>query len=121
MSVSTRDVLYPNIVLSLDIPVQSQQTYYLRFQSGASMTLPLTLWTKDAFFIESGQVQMFHWFFFGGILALLVYNLFLLFTLRTYSYLYFIFCDLASVGMLVVLQYIRVIWGYYIFPEPGIP
>ncbi|OGO61646.1 MAG: hypothetical protein A2029_05900 [Chloroflexi bacterium RBG_19FT_COMBO_47_9] len=41
--VSTRDVLYPNIVLSLNIPTQSHVTYYLRFKSGASMTLPLTL------------------------------------------------------------------------------
>ena len=113
-SVSTRDVLYPNIVLSVYVPEQSQQTYYLRFQSGASMTLPLTLWKKDAFFIESGQVQMFHWFFFGGILALLAYNLFLLFTLRAYSYFYFI-AVLASI-VVVVLSYTGYI-GVFIFPE----
>ena len=42
---TARDLPYPRIVFSLMIPPGSEQTYYLRFQSGASMTLPLTLWT----------------------------------------------------------------------------
>ena len=113
-SVATRDVLYPNIILKLDVPIQSRQTYYLRFQSSASMTLPLTLWTREAFFIESGKVQTFHWFFFGGILSLLAYNLFLFFTLRAYSYFYFI-ALLASL-VVVVLSYMGHI-GVFIFPE----
>jgi hypothetical protein len=46
---STRDVVYPNIVFALNIPTQEQHTFYLRFQSEASMTLPMTLWTKEAF------------------------------------------------------------------------
>ena len=82
MPVSTRDLLYPRIVFDLSIPPQSQQTVYLRFQSGASMTLGLTLWTKDAFSVQSQWVLMFNWLFFGAITALLIYHLFLLFTLR---------------------------------------
>jgi hypothetical protein len=38
--VSTRDVLYPRIILNLFVPTQSQQTTYLRFKNGASMALP---------------------------------------------------------------------------------
>ena len=90
MPVSTRDLLYPRIVFDLSIPPQSQQTVYLRFQSGASMTLGLTLWTKDAFWVQSQWVLMFNWLFFGAITALLIYHLFLLFTLREVSYLLFV-------------------------------
>ena len=50
--VSTRDVFHPQIVFDLLIPTQSQQTYYLRFENGASMALGLTLWNKDAFLID---------------------------------------------------------------------
>jgi len=89
--VSTRDVLNPNIIFDLIVPPQSQQTIYLRFQSGASMTLPLTLWTADAFLNESQLKQMLDWLFYGAIIALLVYHLFLLFSLREASYLFFVF------------------------------
>jgi signal transduction histidine kinase len=87
--VSTRDVLYPKIVFNLNPPAQSQQTYYLRFQNGASMTLPLTLLTQDTFLTETQLEQVMYGLYFGIILALLVYHLFLLFILREASYLYF--------------------------------
>jgi len=112
--ISTRDVVYPDIIFNLSVPTQSRNTFYLRFQNGASMTLPLTLWTKEAFFIESGQVQMLHWLFSGGILALLVYHLFLLITLRESSYLYFVIL-LASL-LIMVLDYTGYM-GVYFFPD----
>jgi signal transduction histidine kinase len=112
--VSTRDVQYPNIVFDLSVPTHSQQTFYMRFQNGASMTLPLTLWTKEAFFTESEQEQMLHWLFFGGILALLVYHLFLLITIREASYLYFVVL-LASL-LLMVFDYTGYM-GVYFFPD----
>ncbi len=89
-SVSTRDVLYPHIVFDLDVPTQGQQTYYLRFQNGASMTLPLTLWTRDAFWVDSQRPTNVPLVVLWHIIALLVYNLFLLFTLKEASYLYFV-------------------------------
>ncbi len=88
--VSTRDVLYPRIVFSLTIPPQSQRTYYLRFQSGASMTLPLTLWTKEAFLNHSIVEQTYMGIFYGVLIGLLFYNLFLFFSLREVNYLFFV-------------------------------
>ncbi len=87
---STRDIIYPHTVFKLNLPPQSQQTYYLRFQSQASMTLPLTLWTMESFFNKSQLELLVNWLFLGGLLALLAYHLFLLFTLREPSYLFFV-------------------------------
>jgi signal transduction histidine kinase len=87
---STRDILYPFIVFQLSVPTLSQQTYYLRFQSGASMTLPLTLWTQSAFSNQSLGELIAHGIFFGVLIGLLFYNLFLLFSLREVSYFYFV-------------------------------
>ncbi len=88
--VSSRDVIYPNIIFNLNLPTHDEQTFYLRIKSGASMTIPLTLWTKNAFIVQSGQDLIVHWVIFGGFLALLVYHIFLLITLREASYLYFV-------------------------------
>jgi signal transduction histidine kinase len=112
--VSTRDVVYPKIVFSLSLPTHNQQTYYLRFQSGASMTLPLTLWSKDAFIVKAGQELILHWLIFGGLLALLVYHLFLLVTLKELTYFYFV---TLLTGMLAVLLEYTGYMGVYIFPN----
>ncbi len=111
--VSTRDVIYPNIVFDLVVPTQSPQTYYLRFQNGASMTLSMTLWTKDAFWIESQQEFVLHWLFYGVLIGLLLYNLFLLFSLREANYLYFVI-ELAAT-IFFVLSYDGYL-GIYVLP-----
>jgi signal transduction histidine kinase len=112
--VSTRDVLYPNLVFNLHVPTHSEQTYYLRFKSGASMTLPLTLWTKNAFIVESGRELSLHWFIFGGFLALLLYHLFLLIMLKEAVYLYF---STMLAGMFAVLLEYTGYMGVYLFPN----
>ncbi len=88
--VSTRDVFHPRIVFDLIVPTQSQQTAYLRFQNGASMTLPLTLWSRAAFLNRSLVEQTLMGIFYGVLIGLLFYNLFLLYSLREANYFYFV-------------------------------
>ena len=111
---STRDVLHPQIVFDLIVPTQSQQTAYLRFQNGASMTLGLTLWTVEAFSARAQLELALNSLFFGAVLALLVYYVFLVIVLREAIYLFFVFL-LASL-FATVLSYS----GYlqvYLFPD----
>ncbi len=86
----TRDIRHPHIIFSLIVPTQTQQTYYLRFKSGASMTLPLTLWNERTFIENSAPQDRLAVLFYGILIGLLVYNLFLLFSLREASYFYLV-------------------------------
>ena len=95
--VSTRDVFYPNIVFDLSVPTLSRPTYYLRFQNGASMSLGLTLWEKDAFSTYAQQQNLLRGLFFGALIGLLTYNLLLLSSLRERSYLYLLIEMAAAV------------------------
>lgn len=111
---SSRDRVHPQIVFSLPIAPQDQQTVYLRFQNGASMTLPLTLWTPEAFSIETQVKHVLEGLFLGVLLGLLAYNVFLFLSLRETSYLYLLSCltsiilfDIAYSGYLEA----------YIFPS----
>jgi signal transduction histidine kinase len=88
--VSTRDVPHPRIIFNLTIQPHSQQTYYLRVQNGASMTLALTLWTQAAFLRYSLVEQAWKGIFYGALIALFIYNLFLLYSVRKASYVYFV-------------------------------
>jgi signal transduction histidine kinase len=113
--VSTRDVDYPNFIYDINVPLQSHQTYFIRFKSGASMTLPLTLWTKNAFIDQSGHQLMLHWLIFGGLFALLLYHLFLLIRIREATYLYFV--TLLACMLIFLLDYS----GYMVaFLFPGL-
>lgn len=95
--VSTRDVIHPQIVFNPYIPALGRQTLYLRFQSGASMVLGLTLWTQNAFLIHSQWQHLWNGLFFGILIGLVVYNLFLLFSLRDVNSLYLVIELVATI------------------------
>ena len=118
-SPETRDIAHPHFVFDLTLPTNSQQTIYLRFQSGASLAIPITLWRPGAFLLESQWELVLHGLFYGVLIGLLFYNLFILISLQERSYLYLvillasmIFFDAAYAGYLEVyfipdLYYLR--------------
>jgi signal transduction histidine kinase len=119
---ATRDILYPRIIFDTTVPTQNQQTFYLRFQNGASMTLPLTLWTPEAFLNAALLDQVLHGLFFGALFVLLFYNLFLFFSLREASYLYLvinlvsmIFLEASYTGYLEIIPSLYSL-GLYVLP-----
>lgn len=89
---STRDIFHPRIIFNLEIPTQTLKTFYLRFESGASMTIPLTLWERNTFINDSKPKDELLMLFYGVLIGLLVYNIFLLVSLRELSYLYLVLC-----------------------------
>jgi PAS domain S-box-containing protein len=87
---NTRDEVYHHFVFKLSLPRQAQQTLYLRFENGASMTLPLTLWSLEAF-AQKSRSELFIWGVFYGILLIMIgYNAFLFLSLRDKNYLYYV-------------------------------
>ncbi len=86
----SREIAHHLFVFSLPIPRDAEQTIYLRFENGAAMTLPLTIWSLHAFNEKS---QMGHFglgLFYGILLVMLGYNLFVFLSLRNKSYVYFV-------------------------------
>ncbi|MFN2188945.1 MAG: 7TM-DISM domain-containing protein [Candidatus Promineifilaceae bacterium] len=97
-SPETRDFSNPRIVLNLTIPSQSDETIYLRFQNGGPTILPLTLWQPDRFADAALREQIVAGMFFGVVFGLLLYHLFLFFSLREATYLYLVLL-LAAVAV----------------------
>lgn len=87
----TRNIKHPNYLFSIPRPDSlKQQTVYLRFESEGSMTLPLTLWSIPAFAQKDQQERFIMGLFYGLLLIMLGYNLFIYFSLRESSYLYYV-------------------------------
>ena len=87
---STRDIFYPRIIFTLAIPNDSEQTIYMRFKNGASMTIPLTLWKQETFLNYAGPREDLMGVLYGVLFGLLIFNIFLLISLRETSYLYLV-------------------------------
>ncbi len=86
--VENRDMADRHMVFSLNIPRGSEKTVYLRVRNASSITLDLHLETWTAY-LQANQLDNF-WqgLFYGVLLIMLGYNLFLYFSTREASYLW---------------------------------
>lgn len=87
---SARKVRHPNSVFPITTRLDQKQTFYLRVESDNALILPLNLWTPKKFIEKVADEELVYGVFFGGMLILMLYNLFVYFSVRDVSYLYFV-------------------------------
>ncbi len=63
-----------------------EQAFYLRLRSSGPLQAPLTVWSPSRFARRTQQTSLEHGLFVGAMLVMLVYNLFLLISVREASY-----------------------------------
>jgi two-component system, sensor histidine kinase LadS len=86
---ASREIPYRNFLFDLEEP-KGVATYYLRVQTSGSVTLPLKAWSPNVFFKELMTREPPMWIFYGLMLVMAVYNLFLFFSIREAAYLYYV-------------------------------
>jgi diguanylate cyclase (GGDEF)-like protein len=77
-------------VFLLPQQIRTDQFLYLRLESGSALRVPLLLWQTDAFLSESFLKNLGFGTFFGILLSLFFYNLFVFFVLRDKAYLFYV-------------------------------
>jgi diguanylate cyclase len=93
----TRDIPYYHVVFELPLAYQDEQYFYIRVESGSSMTLGFTLWSPETFAANKITDMLMVGLFYGGLLMMLGYHLFALYSLREAPYLYFALFLAASI------------------------
>ena len=94
---NTRDIPYHHVILIIPLTNQTAQTFYVRIASGSSMTLAFNLWAPMAFAVNKIYDMLLTGLFYGALLIVLGYHLFLLFSLREINYLYFVLFIASSI------------------------
>ncbi|HKP57962.1 MAG TPA: 7TM diverse intracellular signaling domain-containing protein [Polyangiales bacterium] len=89
-----RDLAYRNVVFRLKQP-PGPATYYLRAQTTGSLILPLVAWTEESFIGHMNTQQPALWMFYGVMLAIALYNLFIFVSVHHVSYFYYVIHTLA--------------------------
>lgn len=115
---ASRDIPHHRLLFDLSLPVQTEQTFYLRFQSETRMFLPLTLWTPLTFAWQDHNDQLMAGLYYGVLLIMAGYNLFLFLALHDRSYLYLV----LFIGFLLLSQAITNSQAQeYFWPDLGPP
>lgn len=89
-SFNEREVNHQSIVFKLQIEKGSSKTYYLKIKGGRQVVLPLILRTENGFFQAALLSEIITGIFIGIILVMILYNLFIYFSTRDKSYLYYV-------------------------------
>ena len=93
----TRDIPYHHVVFELPLASQDEQAIYLRVASGSSMTLGFTLWSPVIFSVNKIFDMLLTGLFYGSLLIVMGYHLFLLFSLKEVNYFYFVLFIASSI------------------------
>jgi two-component system, sensor histidine kinase LadS len=86
---SLRPVRHPNFLMPVTLSPGDNQ-FYLRLASTGTIEATLRVWAPLAFQVASQEEGLLQGAFTGGLLIMLVYNLFLFLLIRDLNYIYFI-------------------------------
>jgi signal transduction histidine kinase len=100
LDISTRPFLYSFYAFPVQISTDSE-AFYLRVTSDHSLTVPLSLWQEQPFRHHIQNKFILQALYFGGLIALLIYNLFLWLSLKDLRFLlYSLFVGHFGLAML---------------------
>ncbi|MEW5799354.1 MAG: 7TM diverse intracellular signaling domain-containing protein [Bacteroidota bacterium] len=94
---SVREFPHRLIVFPFRLSSLEQKTFFIRFESQLSLPLYLRIWKPESFSKNEANRNLFYGLFYGALLIMAFYNLFLYFSIKDLTYLYY-FLYAISVG-----------------------
>ncbi|MEX0604894.1 EAL domain-containing protein [Marinobacter sp.] len=114
----SRAIEHRNFIFPVSMPAGSTTSIYLRVQTEGALQVPLMLWQEDAFHAASERALTLQSMFYGILLVMAAFNLFLYFSFRERAYLYYVLIVTSTLGLMTGLS------GFafqYVYPElPGV-
>ncbi len=97
----SREHSYRYFLFDVNLSPGEYNWYYIRIKSESSTKVPLILWQPEAFLehVDNGIYVL--GLYFGIMLGMILYNIFLYFSVRDSSYLYYVFFIISSSAMLL--------------------
>ncbi len=109
-----RPIRHRNFVFPLEPPQGETVPVYLRIRSEGSLTVPLTLWSNQAFHERSQDAYAGFSVYYGMLLALGVYNLLLFVSLRDRTFLAYVG---IVIGMAIGQLSLNGLGNQYLWPD----
>ncbi len=114
--ISIRDIPHRHSVFTFSILPGKSKIIYLRVKSTSSLQIPIHLWHNNAFIWMSFKVQILNGLFYGAMLIMVLYQLFLFFFVRDKITFYYVLTLLSMANIVSFFQ------GYnFLYLYPGYP
>ncbi len=102
--VSTRTIKHRHITFSLPLARYDTLTLYFKVRSTSSIQVPITFWSKEEFGESQYRIQFMNGIFYGMMLIMIFYNLFLFFSIRDKTTLYYVFTLASGTNVISFFQ-----------------
>jgi len=111
---STRPVKHKNFVFPFYIKQNTKETFYLKIQTTSAVQVPLIIRSPKGLHDDVYTRQFAHGLFYGIMMIMICYNLFLYISIRDISILYYVATLLTGS---IVIAYFNGVGFFYINPE----
>ena len=101
---SQRLVKHRNFLFYLPEPLDSPLRVYIRVQTESAVQIPIKIYTQSGFAIHEQKILFLQGLYFGIILAMILYNTFLFFSIREIPYFYYVCFTISYFSFQAVLQ-----------------
>lgn len=111
---SSRDVKLNELAFNIDMPPRASKRFLMRFQTAGSMSIRLRLIDAESLVAVVADERLLQGIFFGWLIALALYNLFLYVLVRDFSYfLYVVYA--VTFGLFIAC--LKGLAAQYLWPE----
>jgi signal transduction histidine kinase len=115
--IADRDLPHRHPIFSFNILSGESKSIFVRVHTISSVQVPLTFWHRDAFLRTSYKIQLMNGLFYGAMLLMIMYQLFLFLSVKDKITFYYVLTLLTMVNVVSFFQ------GYsflYLYPRyPG--
>jgi hypothetical protein len=117
LPMSQREVRSEHLLLHITLEPGESRLYWLRVETADTLDLSLSLWTSEQIISEMGRTHLVSGIYYGVLLAMLVFNLFLFLSTRDRTYFFYV---LFQLGMVLTQSALEQSAFRYLWPEsPG--
>lgn len=109
-----RLISHRHFIVPMEIPQGETQEWIFRVETSSSMQFPINIWQERDFFVHDQNQLLGLGLYYGIMLIMVFYNLFVFFSVREGNYLYYVLYVGCMAGFLGSLQGINF---QYLWPE----
>ena len=87
---SARPIEHRNFIIPITVRAGDPTRVYLRVETTSSMQVPLVLWDRNSFFADEQARSIFQGLYYGIVLVMILYNLFVFMAVGERSFLHYV-------------------------------
>jgi len=87
---AAREIQHRDFIYSFQLAPNEEKEFYLKVRSNGALQIPLNIWNSKTFIENENNIKYGYGLYYGAMLIMVFYNLFLFVSIRHSSYLFYI-------------------------------